>query len=139
VEAAHLTIEPGEADGLRRQLLGLYAVHADAMHRELTACLRKGGDAAGLRARRAEMGAVAALLDQVGWDGGGSGGATIEVAGPRGVLAEAFAALFAAAAEELAADPRADLRAETELVEVSRAFWAAVLALARVLDTAARG
>jgi hypothetical protein len=137
MDVARLTIPAVEAGALRRELLGLYAMHADALHHEVLACLEAEEHGAGLRARRAEMAAVAQFLDQLGWEAGADDEPTA-LTGSRAVVAEALAALFAIAAEELAADPRAALAPEPELVEVSRAFWRAILALARVVDAAAR-
>jgi|SRR5947209_14145690 len=99
--SAQVTIPPDLRVAVRRELLSLYAVKAEALHAAAEAALAEGGDdLQPVGEHRAELDAIAAAIDGFGW-GSETTEESLELEAERWLLREGLVGALSSEVEAL--------------------------------------
>ena len=99
--AISIEVPPEQREDLHRELVTYYGVKAEAIHVSVERHLDGEEPLGEVLRHRAELAAIDALIDQLGWRLDAPPAAASEVAGDADVLTQAVHAALARAAEEL--------------------------------------
>ena len=97
-----ITITGAELDAFRRAMILVYSARVDALSHELGRALGPDLDVDGIRARRHDVDAAAAVVEHIGWEQP-QAHAAARVCAERSLLQAALRAMITDAAEELSA------------------------------------
>jgi hypothetical protein len=130
-----IDVPSDQRDDVLRELLGLYGVKAEAIYHAVDGYLTAEEPVDGLLCHRAEMAAVDSLIEQLGWQRGGSSRAG-RISGERHLLTEISHGALRSAVEELnttlsrAAEGTAEVEAIGNGLRRSTALFELLLAAA---------
>jgi hypothetical protein len=99
MSSARVTIPPDLRDPVRRELLSLYAVKAEALHVAVETALAEG-EVQPVAEHRTELDAIAAVIDRFGW-GSETTGESLELEAERWLLREGLVGALSSEVEAL--------------------------------------